>query len=428
MARILFFTPYYPPEVGAPQTRISETAIRLVKRGHQVTVLTTLPNYPLGQVPPEYRKRARRREILDGVSVVRVWSYISPNKGFLRRILSQLSFGCLGALLGARSVGHPDLIIVESPPLFDAIGGRWLAWLKRCPFVFTVADIWPEAAIQLGMLQNRLLIRLAEWLERSTYRKAGGIWTVTNGFRQMLVQRGVPEHKIMLVPNGVDTDLFQPVPQSQARAELGWDTDGFVLLYAGTIGLAQGLKTVLAAAEQLKAHADIRFVLVGEGAAKEELMAEAQRRLLTNVVFMQAQPHSRMPLVLSAADANLSPLRNVPISRDMIQVKTYEAMACALPIVLAVDGESRRLIEQEAKAALYVEPENAAALALAVLTLRNDPSLARQLGQCGFQFVRAHFDRTELTLALEKHLLDLLEKHQAKPLPTHTPMRMSDIP
>lgn len=425
MARILFLTPYYLPEVGAPQTRISETAIRLVKRGHHVTVLTTLPNYPLGRVPPEYRHGARRRECLDGVSVVRVWSFISPNTGFFRRILSQLSFGCLGALLGARAIGRPDLIVVESPPLFDAIGGRFLAWLKGCPLVFTVADIWPEAAIQLGMLHNRLLIRLAEWLERSTYRRAAGIWTVTKGFRQALAQRGVPEEKILLVPNGVDADLFQPMSQAQARAELGWDTHGFVLLYAGTIGLAQGLTTLLDAAEQMRDDADIRFVLVGEGAAKEELMAEAQRRALTNVVFMQAQPHHRMPLVLSAADANLSPLRKVPISRDMVQVKTYEAMACALPIILAVDGESRRLIEQEAGAGLYVEPENATALAQAVLRLRNDPALARQLGQRGQRFVREHFDRTQLTLALEGHLLALIKQHQIRRLPA-TPMRTPD--
>src|SRR5690242_19022793 len=150
MANIVFFTPYYPPEVGAPQTRISETAVRLVKSGHQVTVLTTLPSYSLGGVPPEYRHGARRREILDGVTVVRVWSYVTPHTDLLHRIFSQLSFGCLAPFLGFKAVGRPNILVVESPPLFDAIGGRLLARFKRCPFVLTVADIWPEAAVQLG--------------------------------------------------------------------------------------------------------------------------------------------------------------------------------------------------------------------------------------------------------------------------------------
>src|SRR5579864_2117162 len=152
MTHILFITPYYPPEKTAPAIRISETAECLVRRGYDVTVLTTFPNFPIGVVPPAYRGDIVRRESCNGVRVVRVWSYITPNKGFLRRILAQLSFGCLAPLLGWRRVGRPDVMIVESPPLFDAIGGRLLAWGKRCPFIFTVADLWPEVAVQLGML------------------------------------------------------------------------------------------------------------------------------------------------------------------------------------------------------------------------------------------------------------------------------------
>ncbi len=409
MANILFFTPYYPPEVGAAQTRISETAVRLVKRGHRVTVLTTLPNYPLGQVPLEYRNRRLRRQVRDGVSIVRVWSYISPNKGFLRRILSQLSFGCLAPFLGLRAIGKPDVIIVESPPLFDAIGGRFLAWVKRCPYIFTVADIWPESAVQLGVLHNRLLIRLAEWLEWSTYRRAGAIWSVTAGIRQTLIERGLPERQVFLLPNGVDTEKFRPLPQAEARDALGWGP-GFTLLYAGTIGLAHGLGTLLDAAEQLKDDAGIRMVLVGEGAAKDELIAEAQRRQLTNVTFLSAQPHDRMPLIIASADACLVSLRKVPLFEGALPSKMYEAMACARPIVLAVDGEARQLIAQQAGAALYVEPENASALAQAVLHLRAQPEEARQLGQRGREFVKAHFDRDLLVVALEDHVLRLVGK------------------
>src|SRR6266571_4385765 len=165
MSRILFISPYYPPEKGAAAVCVSENAKRLAKRGHQVTVLTTVPNYPSGIVPPEYRGRLLQEEERDGVRVVRVWSYTSPNKGFLRRILSHFSFGCLAPLLGGKAVGRPDVIIVQLAPLFNTIAARLLAWWKYCPFICMVSDLWPESAVQLGVLRNRLLIKLAEWLE-----------------------------------------------------------------------------------------------------------------------------------------------------------------------------------------------------------------------------------------------------------------------
>ena len=214
MAHILFITPYFPPEKAAPAVRISETAQHLVKQGHTVTVLTTVPNYPTGIVPPAYRGRLVQREWRDGVRVVRVWSYTSPNKGFLRRIVAQLSFGCLSPLLGWYSVSRPDVIIAESPPLFDAFAARLLAWGKHCPFIFTVSDIWPASAVQLGMLHNPLLIRLAEWLEWSTYQRASAVWALTEGIRTLLIQRGLDEDHIFTLTNGVDTSEVLPVKQN----------------------------------------------------------------------------------------------------------------------------------------------------------------------------------------------------------------------
>jgi glycosyltransferase involved in cell wall biosynthesis len=419
MAHIVFFTPYYPPEVGAPQTRISETATRLVKSGHQVTVLTTLPSYSLGGVPPEYQHGARRREVLDGVGVVRVWSYITPNKGFLHRILSQLSFGCLAPFLGGKAIGRPDLLIVESPPLFDAIGGRLLAWWKRCPYVLTVADIWPEAAVQLGVLRNRLLIRLAEWLELSSYRRAAAIWSVTKGTYQLLLARVRPAQKVFLVPNGVDTALFCPLPQDEARAQLGWEKGRFIVLHAGTVALAHGLTTLLDAAEHLRDSPAVQIVILGEGTAKERLVAEAQQRNLTNVVFLPAQPHERLPVYLAAADACLASVINVPLFAGTVPVKAYEAMSCARPLLLAADGESRQMIAEGAEAALYVEPGDSQALAQAILHLAAHPQLAWQLGQRGRAFVKAHFDRNQLVKTLEERLLTLIKQPQEAP---HQPL------
>ena len=409
MTHILFITPYYPPEKTAPAIRISETAQCLAKRGYQVTVLTTFPNFPTGIVPPEYRGHTTRREVCDGVNIVRVWSYITPNKGFLRRILAQLSFGCLAPLLAWRDIGHPDVIIVESPPLFDAIGGRILAWRKHCPFIFTVADLWPEVAVQLGMLRNHLLIRLAQWLEWSTYRRAGLVWAITGGIRNTLIRRGLAPGDAFLLTNGADTAMFRPLPRTQARAELGWD-DRFTVLYAGTHGLVYALTNLLDAAEQLQDQTDIRVIFVGDGATRAGLMEQAQRRHLANVDFLDPQPHERMPWLFAAADVCSIPLRKLPMAGVTLPAKVFEIMACARPILLGVDGEARRLVEQEAGAAIYVEPENPEALVSAILYLRQHPEVADALGRRGRAFVEARFDREKLVETLEEQIAKLLTK------------------
>ncbi len=403
MTRILFITPYFPPEVGAAQARISETAMRLARRGHQVTVLTTLPNYPKGIVFPGYEHGQRRREDWRGVRVVRVWSYISPDKGFFKRVLSQLSFGLLSPLLALGSIGAIDVIIIGSPPLFDAIAGRILSWLKRRPYIFTVADVWPESAVQLGALRNRAFIWLSERLEWSTYVKAASVWALTDGIRETLIKRGLPSTHVFRLTNGVDTAQFQPVPRDEARAALGWD-DRYTVLYAGTIGLAQGLEIALDAAERLLTESNVRFVLAGEGVKKAALKADTARRGLTNVEFLDSFPYERMPTVLSAADACLVPLKNLPVFAGALPSKLYEMMACARPILLAVDGEARDLIERQAGAAIYVEQENGSALASGVLWLLQHPNEARALGERGRAFVMAHYDRETLTSTLESHI------------------------
>ena len=412
MSHILFITPYYPPENGAAAACVSETAIRLVKRGHQVTVLTTVPNYPTGIVPPEYRGRLLQKEVRDGVHAIRVWSYISPNKSFLSRILWYLSFALLAPLLGGIAVGHPDIIIVQSPPLFDAIAARLLAWWKRCPFILMVSDLWPEAAIQLGVLRNPVLIRLSKWLEWSTYQRASLVWVVTEWIRDFLIQRGLPPDRIFFLTNGVDTTKFRPLPQAQARAKLGWD-DKFTVLYVGTLGVTHGLITILDAAEQIQHRDDIRFILVGHGADKAYLVAEAQKRGLKNITFLDPVPHGLVPTLLAAGDICLAHVRRVPIGEGILPIKLYEAMACARPIVLAVDGEARRLAEQEAGAAIYAEPENAAALASAVLYIRERPDLATVLGQKGRAYIEARFDYDHLTAMLAERIATLLEKKKS---------------
>jgi len=413
MSHILFISPYYPPESCAAPACVGETATRLVKQGHQVTVLTTFPNYPTGIFPQEYRGHLLQQEMRDGVRVVRVWSWVSPNKRFLHRIKWYLSFAFLAPLIGGEKVGRPDIIIVQSPPLFDAIAVRILAWWKRCPFIFMVSDLWPEQAIQLGVLRNRLLIRLSEWLEWSTYRRAALVWVVTQWIRDQLIQRGLASERVLLLTNGVDTTTFHPLPQAQARAELGWD-DRFTVLYVGTHGVTHGLMTIIDAAEHIGDHDDIHFVLVGEGSDKDEMVAQAQRLGLTNITFMDVVPHSLVPMLLAAGDVCLAHVRKASITEGILPIKMFEAMACARPIVLAVDGEARRIAEQEAGAAIFVEPENATALADAILRLHEHPDLASSLGSRGRAYVEALFDYDHLTEILDAQIALILEKQRGR--------------
>src|SRR6266571_1014709 len=416
MSRILFISPYYPPEKGAAAVCVSENAKRLAKRGHQVTVLTTVPNYPSGIVPPEYRGHLIQEEMLDGVRVVRVWSYTSPNKGFLRRILAQFSFALLAPLLGGKAIGQPDMIIVQSPPLFDAIAARLLARWKHCPFIFMVSDLWPESAVQLGALRNRALIWIAERLEWSTYQRASLVWAVTEGIRDTLLRRGLAPSRILLLTYGVDTGKFHPLPKAPARAELGWD-ERFTVLYAGTHGLAHGLTTVLDAAEGLQDQSDIHLVLVGDGAEKADLIADARRRGLKNVTFLDPFPHNQMPQLLSAADVCLVHVRRISLFQGALPSKMYEVMACARPILLALDGEARRVVEQEAGAALYVEPENPIALATAIRYLQEHPEQAELLGKRGRAYVKARFDYDQLVAELDTRFEELLGKAISVALP-----------
>ena len=428
MTHVLFITPYYPPEISAPAVRISETAMRLARRKYQVTVLTTFPNFPYGIVPTEYRGKRLQEDTIDGVKVVRVWSYASPNKGFFPRIIGQLSFGLLAALLGWKAVGRPDVIIVESPPLFDAFSGRFLAWLKGCPFIFTVADLWPEAAIQMGALRNTLFIRLAQWLEWSTYRRAALVWVVSEGIQRLLIQRGFPADKLFLLTNGVDTSLFRPMSKEEARAELGWDAR-FSVVYAGTHGLAQGLSTIVDAAERLSAQPDVHVYFVGEGAVKAELIAQVQEKALTNVSFLPSQAHERLPLLLAAADICLVPLRKVTLFATTLPVKMFEIMACGRPMILSADGQARVLAEQQAKAALCVEPENAQALATAILHLQAHPEVAEQLASNGRAYVVEHFDREKLASGLESRIVQLLGMQTPQEdTPAHEELAVPTLP
>jgi len=401
--RILFVTPYYPPEVGAPQTRQHELAVRLVRDGHNVEVITSWPNYPSGIVQDGYRDKLLKWEDREGVRVFRTWMYATPNRGFLKRVLAQLSFAVAAVVTGGR-MGPADVVVVESPPLFDGLAGAWLAWRRGARMVFNVADLWPESVVALGAVRNRWLIALAEGLEQWCYRRAWRILAVTRGIERTLRQRGWD--KVRFLPNGVDLARFRDADGSAVRAAMGWDERAVVCLYAGTLGLSQALDKALAAARLVEDLPAFRLVLMGDGAERETLVATAG----PNVTILPPVPRDAVPDWLAAADMLFISLKDIPLFHGAVPSKTYEAMAAGRPIVMAARGEAPALLE-EAGGGVVVPPEDPESLAAAWRRLVLDPALRQALGGRAEALIRARYDRG----ALARHFVAVASGTDADP-------------
>lgn len=397
----MFLTHYFPPEVGAPQARMYELAKRLNDAGDDVTVLTAFPNYPTGVIQQGYRGRFAMEERMDGVRVLRRWVFATPNSGFFKRIVNHFSF-VISSLTALRTVGKTDVIFVQSPPLPIGLAAMSFSALKRAPFVFNVSDIWPQSAIELGMLRNPLAIRLAETLERLIYWRAARVTVPTPGILEKLAARGIPREKLFWLTNGVDTETFQPqAPDPELARKLRLDGRK-VFIYAGTHGLSQGLDVILEAAKLTK-NPDILYVLAGEGADKAALVAKAEAERITNVRFLPNQPKSVMPALLNLAYAAIISLKPLDLFRSALPSKMYESMAVGQPIVASMWGEAAQLV-RTARCGVVAEPGDARALHDAVETLAADPAMARDMGARGREYVIEQFDREKIALRLRELL------------------------
>jgi hypothetical protein len=351
---------------------------------------------PNGVAYPGYRNRWRSREIVEGIETLRVWTFLAPNKGALRRILNYLSF-CATATLAGLGGRRPDLVIATSPQFFCGWAGVFVSRLRRVPFVLEVRDLWPDSIAAVGAMRSSRLLRFLGWLERKMYAAATRIVTVGRGYQQELEARGVPAERISVVPNGVDRDRFDPATDgSELRARYAPHGE-FLCSYVGTIGMGCGLSVVLRAAEQLRARgrSDVVFLLVGDGAVREDLEREARAAGLDRVVFTGRLPKAEMPRVLAASDACLVHLARRPLFRTVMPSKIFEAAAMAKPIVLGVEGIAAEIVAG-AGAGICIEPENAEALVEAVLRLASDRELGRELGRAGRDRIAAAYDYSEL--------------------------------
>jgi len=384
--------------MGAPAARVYELARHWLKMGHEVRVLTAFPNHPTGVVPEEYRGEIRRREFVDEIEVIRTWTFATPNKGFAKRIFNYLSFPISAVLLGTTAVGACDVVIATSPQFFVAAAGYIVSRLKRRKFVFEVRDLWPDSIEAVGAMSNQFILRLLRGIEEFLYRRADKIIAVAYSTRNILSERGVPESKIHVIPNGADINLFRPGPrENHIRDKYGIDDSGFVVSYIGTHGMAHGLQTVLDAASRLRDNKRFRFLLVGEGAEKEKLMSLAKGYALNNVMFINQQPKDVIPYFYQASDVCLVPLIDQPLFAAVIPSKMFEIMSCGRPIVLGVRGEACSLLER-ANAGITIEPENTDQLINAILSLYKNKDLADSLGSNGRGFIEKYFSREKMAV------------------------------
>ena len=386
--RLLLLTQYYDPEVGAAQTRLKETVAGLQHRGCHVTVVAPIPSYPLGRVPKGYAIWHPVREWINGARVLRLPVPIVSGAGMSRRMAGHVGFA-FTSLASLAIAGRFDVALIESPPLLLAFAARALE-AAGVPYVFHVADPWPDFPIAMGYLRSPLERRIAFGIEDFAYWGASAITTVSPGLVDFLARKRSAAGRVQLVPNGVDVERFSTgLEPAAARRELGWQ-EGFTVVYAGTVGLAQGVGTLLEAARLL--GDDVKIRVVGEGVEKPALEAQAQAMHLGNLSFHPAVPAAGVPLVLSASDAGLVLLRIGPLHAESLPTKLLESMAAARPVVVSADGFAARIV-QEAEGGYVARAEDPADLARAIDECRRDPERPRR-GAAARAHVAEHYERS----------------------------------
>jgi glycosyltransferase involved in cell wall biosynthesis len=407
---ILFLTDNFPPEVNAPASRTFEHCREWVTRGAEVTVITCAPNFPKGKVFNGYKNRLWQTELMEGIRVIRVWTYIAANEGFTKRVLDYVSFMLTGAV-SALFVRKVDVVVGTSPQFFTACAAWMVGGLKRVPWVFELRDIWPESIKAVGAMQDSLAIRVLERIELFLYRHASRIVAVTHAFKDTLVHRGIAGNKIDVITNGVDLSNFSPLPKDvDLCAELGLN-GCFVAGYIGTHGLAHGLETLLDAAqilEQVPGAKNIRILFLGDGAKKAQLVESAKARGLRNVVFVASVPKDQVPRYWSLLDVSIIHLRKSDLFTSVIPSKLFECMGMGIPVLHGVAGESAAIVQNEQVGEMF-ESENAQQLVDALLKLRADETRFKSYQANGLSAAK-RYDRKQLSATM----LEILKKVIAK--------------
>ncbi|MEI6885151.1 MAG: glycosyltransferase family 4 protein [Bacteroidota bacterium] len=390
--KILILTQYFIPETGAPQNRLMQWARLLARKGATVEVLTAMPNYPEMEIHKEYRGRFSCTEEIQGIRVVRSWIYAGTSKAILPRLLNYFSFVFTSLLVGIYRTGRYDYIFCESPPLFLGITAWLLKLIKGAKLIFNVSDLWPESAEKLGLVTNRFLLDSATSLEHFLYRRSYLITGQTKGIVHSISSR-FPQKKVYWFKNGADVselEKIQPVPG--LRESLGFTADDFLLLYAGILGHAQGLEVILKAAAALRTSPGIKFLIMGSGPEKDNLLKLKEEMALNNVYFLDSRPKKDVIPFIHISDAAVVPLKKLDLFKGAIPSKIFENLALKKPILLGVEGEAKELLIDEGHAGIAFIPEDAADLASGVLYLYTHEKERKELGINGYNYLCREFN------------------------------------
>lgn len=394
--KITILTQYYPPEVGAPQNRLSELAIRLKRKGADVHVITAMPNYPHMRVADGYRGKWRVSEEIEGIRVTRCWIYVPKSKSVFPRLLNYFSFVFSSFWIGLVRMKRSDFLICESPPLFLGITAFLLTRLKRTKMIFNVSDLWPESAEKLGLVTNKMFLSMATALEMFLYRRSFIVTGQTQGIVRNISAR-VPGKIVYWLPNSVDVALYDPAKIVACdRSKYGLTSDDKVFFYGGIIGHAQGLEVILRAAVLVSDLPNVKFILLGEGPEKEKLKSMKAELALDNVIFLDAVSKSEMPSILKMIDASIIPLRRLDLFKGAIPSKIFESLSMEKPIILGVEGEATELFIDEGKAGVNFIPEDADSLAEQIRHVITSSVELDQMGKNGRQYVGLKFERDKV--------------------------------
>lgn len=399
--RILFLSDNFPPEGNAPATRLHEHALRWVRAGHEVTVVTCAPNFPEGKLFPGYRNHWRHVELVDGIRVVRVKTYITANEGTIKRTLDYMSFMVMGFIAGWFE-RRADVVIATSPQFFCAVAGWALAGVRRLPFVFELRDLWPASITAVGAMRRGPVIGTLERLELFLYRRAAAVVPVTHAFRRDLIARGIAGEKIHVVINGVDLERYRPAAAKDASLEAELDLTGRIVVgYLGTHGLAHALHRVLDAADLLRDRQDIVFIFAGGGAERASIEKAVKQRGLANVRLVPRQPKEMMARLWSLCDIALIPLRNTPVFSTVLPSKLFEAMGMGVAVLMSLPEGEATAIVRATGCGVCVPPEDPAAMSQALLRFLDNPQALATAKRNSAAAARDHSRQTQAVLMLE---------------------------
>lgn len=406
--KLLILTQYFPPEVGAPQNRLFELAIRLKAMGLKVEILTAMPNYPQMEIHPLYKGKHYVEEELEGLKVRRCWIYVSKKKSILRRLLNYFSFVFSSLFYGLFKVGKQDILMVESPPLFLGISAYLLSKAKGAKMIFNVSDLWPESAQKLNIINNKMLLKAATWLEEFCYKQSALISGQTQGICKNIKGR-FANKKVYWLKNGVDINYYDVNKHLELtfRENNGFSDEDFICMYAGIIGLAQGLEVILYAAEMLKEYKNIKFVLLGSGPDKTRLMNIKQEKKLDNVYFFDAVKKEQMQAIIMQTDAAIIPLKRLDLFKGAIPSKIFENLALKKPIILGLEGEAKELFIDQGHCGISFIPEDYEDLKQKIIYLYNHPEQAKQMGENGLQYAKENFNRDTIAKEFYQQLIAL---------------------